>query len=224
MNGAEDHFMHPAHARVWRLLPWYVNGSLADQERLLVRAHLGECLVCAREHRRLDILAAAVAEPVAEHACNQAYARFVQSRAASASGGRRRLHLWFEPLPLVAGALLLVCSAALVGGVIASRDQAGAEPRQSFQTLGRQSGQGSALAEPALRVVLRDSGQAALDAWLKRHAADVLEGPSEIGVLTVKVALAPRTFDAMLARIRADEETLFVEPVSPVGMRPDRQR
>lgn len=224
MSGAEHELMHPAHARAWSLLPWYVNGSLADQERLLVRDHLGECLVCAREHRRLEILATAVAEAVEEHACNRAYARFAQRVAGAAPGRRRWPRLWFEPLPLVAGAVLLICSAALVGGVVVSRDQGGLEPRQSFQTLGRQSAQSSALAEPVLRVVLRDPGRAALDAWLKRHVAEVLEGPSEIGVLTVKVALAPRTFDAMLARIRADEETLFVEPVNRVGMRPDRQR
>ena len=225
MNGAEHRVLHPAHTQAWSLLPWYVNGSLAEGERTLVRAHLGECLVCAREQRRLEALAAAVAGPVEEQACNQAYGRLAQRiGSVPGSAAARRPRVRFEPLPLVAGALLLVCSSALVGGIVLSRAPGVAEAQQPFQTLGSQGAQGSGRVEPVLRVVLQDPSAAALQVWLDRHRAEVIDGPSAIGVLTVKVALAPRTFASMLAGIRADDATLFVEPVSMVGMRPDRLR
>jgi hypothetical protein len=225
MNRAEHRVLHPAHTQAWSLLPWYVNDSLGEGERTMVRAHLGECLVCAREQRRLEALAAAVAGPVEEHACSQAYGRLAQRLGAMP--GRpavRRPRVLFEPLPLVAGALLLVCSSALVGGIVLSRAPVATEIEQPFQTLGGQGTQGSGRVEPVLRVVLQDPSAAALRVWLDRHRAEVLDGPSAIGVLTVKVALAPRTFESMLAGMRADDATLFVEPVSMVGMRPDRLR
>lgn len=225
MKSAEHRVLHPAHTQAWSLLPWYVNGSLAEHERTVVRAHLGECLVCAREQRRLETLAAAVAGPVEEHACTQAYGRLAQ-RIGNVPGRApaRRPRVLFEPLPLVAGALLLVCSSALVASIVLSRAPVVADSLQAFQTLGSQGTQGGGRVEPVLRVVLHDSSAEALQGWLDRHRAEVIDGPSAIGVLTVKIALAPRTFDSMLARIRADDTTLFVEPVSAVGMRPDRMR
>lgn len=49
MNGRVIKFEGSVHAEADRLLPWYVNGTLADDERLQVEQHLVECAQCQRE-------------------------------------------------------------------------------------------------------------------------------------------------------------------------------
>ena len=221
MNQAENPLAPAAHDAAWALLPWYANGSLGEAERARVRAHLGGCLVCTRELRRLDVLAAAVRAPVDEHACTQAYARLSPRLGRAPRQPRRWLRL---PLPMVAGGLLMLCTGGLVTGLVLDGADPVAPSAQSFQTLGRHAPRDARAVAPVLRVVLQDASPAALTAWLARHDAELLDGPSAIGVLTVRVGLTAAGFDARLDALRADATTLFVEPVSSVGARPDRRR
>ena len=50
MREREDHGER-VHQRVWELLPWYANGSLAERERERVEAHLAACPRCQEEER-----------------------------------------------------------------------------------------------------------------------------------------------------------------------------
>jgi len=50
------------HQRVWELLPWYVNGSLAERERERVETHLAACLRCQEEERICRLMAGEVAK------------------------------------------------------------------------------------------------------------------------------------------------------------------
>lgn len=232
MERPEKNVMHPAHERVWELLPFHENGSLSAAEAREVEAHLGECLVCRREVGRLELLAEAVAVTAEEHACAQAYRRLSERIAASGSGsagplgwllaGLRNL---LEPVPLAAGAVLLVVSAALVGAIVLNGQSTLSGIDQAFQTLGQRTSSQTPVGKPQFRVVLREApGDDGLDAWLARHRAALVDGPSAIGVLTVEVPLASRSFDTVLDEIRADAETIFVEPVHVIGTRPDRVR
>lgn len=221
--------MHPRHAQAAALLPWYVNGSLAADEYALVRVHLGECLVCRREAQRLGHLARAVTGTVGEYACSQAYARLathIEGRARPwYRRGWRAVVGAFAPLPLAAGAAVLGCSAVVVALIVLGGTPPPATPGQSFQTLGQHRGSVSTLDRPRLRVVLRDGVTSAARAdWLARHDAELVDGPSAIGVMTVSVPLATMPFEDLVEAIRGDADTLFVEPVSAVGKRPDRQR
>jgi hypothetical protein len=49
MNGRIIKFEGPVHAEVDRLLPWWVNGTLDDDERTQVEQHLAECVSCQQE-------------------------------------------------------------------------------------------------------------------------------------------------------------------------------
>lgn len=228
-NGMTPLNMHPQHERAWSLLPWFVNDSLAEEERALVRAHLGECLVCRREVQRLEHLAHAVTGALGEYGCSQAYSRL----AAQIHESRQPWHVqaWravtrvLQPVPLAAGAAVLVCSAALVAIIVLGGAPSAVPDEQSFQTLGRHATGPASLDRPRLRIVLRDgvSGEA-LSGWLQRHGAELVDGPSAIGVMTVAVALGPHPFARVVERLRADADTVFVEPVSQVGVRPDRRR
>ena len=71
-------------------------------------------------------------------------------------------------------------------------------------------------------MVLKDVGLR--QPWLARHDAQLIEGPSEIGVMTVKLTLGARSFETMIAQMRAESDTLFVEPLRNIGTRPDRRR
>lgn len=231
MSGDKSDLMHPAHARIWELLPWYLNESLEDSESIEVRKHLGECLVCRRELDRLGRLAAAVSAPVQDHACNQAFARLSaqihhrQSQRSLVQQLVSGLKDLFEPVPLLAGASVLVVSSVLVAGIVLSGQTEVRRGEQPFQTLGQQLAISSEISHPLVRVVLRDgASDTDLDAWLVRHSAELVDGPSEIGVLTVRVATGARPFDTVLETIRADRETVFIEPVQLVGTRPDRHR
>lgn len=228
-GGMTHRNMHPGHARAWPLLPWYVNDSLAEEEHALVRAHLGECLVCRREVQRLDHLAQAVTGALGEYGCSQAYSRLAaqihDARQPWYAQAWRAVTRVLQPVPLAAGAAVLVCSAALVALIVLGGAPRSTPDGQSFQTLGRQALAPASLDRPRLRIVLRDgvSGEA-LSGWLQRHGAELVDGPSAIGVMTVAVALGPRPFARVVERMRADTDTVFVEPVSQVGVRPDRRR
>ncbi|MFL6192775.1 MAG: zf-HC2 domain-containing protein, partial [Thermoanaerobaculia bacterium] len=55
----EDHGDR-VHRRIWELLPWYVNGSLSERERVWVEAHLADCPRCQLEERACRGAAGAV--------------------------------------------------------------------------------------------------------------------------------------------------------------------
>jgi hypothetical protein len=216
------------HDTAWALLPWYANASLDGAERDRVRAHVTGCLTCTRELRRLDLLGRALTQPAGEYACGQAYARLA-ARLHPRRGAVARL--WgkvrsvCEPVPLVAGAALLIGSAFIAAAIVLSGERGTTAFDQPFQTLGRQVQPAGHLDYPELRVVLHDDTDGATRAaWLERHGAELVDGPSAIGVMTVRVPLGPDHLDAVVAALRADERTLFVEPVNVIGARPDRRR
>ena len=60
MREREDHGER-SHQRVWELLPWYVNGTLAQPERERVESHLASCRRCEEEVRTCRRTAAEIA-------------------------------------------------------------------------------------------------------------------------------------------------------------------
>lgn len=232
MADADNPVGAEAHALAVELLPWYVNGSLGAAEHARVQAHLGACLVCRRELRRLELLARVVAEPTATQASAQAFQRL----SAQIAGQRRPTRSWLQrtlgrvrtsvaPLPVAAASVVLALSIALLSAMALRSEPAPLQGGQGFQTLGARPPRAAELMYPHLRVVLRDDiGAEGLAAWLARHQAELVDGPSEIGVLTVRVALGQRSMDSAVGAIRADLQTLFAEPVDRVGQRPDRRR
>jgi len=228
MQAGEAIFAHPAHAEVWDLLPWYGNGGLEIATRRRVEQHLGECLMCTREVKRLRQLSVAVAAPADEYAASQGLARLSARMRAPRQSSRPR---WLDilrglvaPVPAMVAALVVVC-AVLVTDFERAMLAGAPHSDRTFQTLGQQRGTRDALGAPELRVVLRDAaGHTLRDAWLARHDVRLVEGPSEIGVLTVAVTPGRRSLGDMVAAMRADPDTLFVEPLSRLSARPDRRR
>ena len=61
MTGRVLPFEGPIHVEAERLLPWLVNGTLQDEERVLVEQHLVDCTQCQREVAWLRALQAQTA-------------------------------------------------------------------------------------------------------------------------------------------------------------------
>ena len=229
MTTGKQELSHPAHAWVWDALPWYHNGGLAPAERHAVDTHLGECLVCTREVRRLKQLTVALAAPATDQSCAHAFGRLsAQIRARENSWHGRLLGALRRRMP--SAPLLTGLAAAAMCAMVVALSTTIAQPitlaqHKSFQTLGRQQVPAAELSHPLLRIVVRDADHVATRSqWLGRHDAMLIDGPSEIGVLTVKVGLGPRSLNEVIESMRADADTLFVEPLSQIGSRPDRRR
>jgi hypothetical protein len=229
MNPAEQPANHPAHEAVWELLPWYHNDGLDGAQRALVDSHLRECLICAREVRHLRQLHMAVAAPANEQACAQAFQRLSAEIDARQRSWRERLRSFMlgfvAPAPIFAAvAMMALCGLwvwSVTGGDVVVTDSA----EKQFQTLGRHDSRASPLDQPLLRVVLKDSVDvAARRAWLSSHDAELVDGPSDIGVMTVRVKLGARGVASVIEQMRAEADTLFVEPLRTTGTRPDRRR
>lgn len=228
MSAADQDHTHPAHGAAWELLPWYEGEGLTEAQRALVRSHLRECLVCRREARRLRQLAAAMAAPAHDHASAQAFQRLSARIQSRETGWRARLRELFAGLAAPVPALAMVGVAVVAVLVAVSQrpvlESAVPAPNR-FQTLGRAERLESTLEAPLLRVVLREGVVRELrEDWLARHQAELVEGPSPIGVMTVRLALGARHLDSVIAGMRAEADTLFVEPLSLAGRRPERLR
>lgn len=229
MKPADNDTTHPAHKAVWEMLPWYLNDALDGVQRTRADGHLRECLICAHEVRRLRQLSMAVAAPANEHACAQAFTRLSAQINAEQGSWRGRLRTMLAglltPAPLLAGLAVAGLCALLVVKQHQGSAVVSAVAEKQFQTLGRQERLPALLAQPLLRVVLKDAlSESQRQDWLLRHDAELIEGPSPIGVITVRVILGTRNADDVIKQMRAEADTLFVEPLRATGKRPDRRR
>lgn len=229
MNTADNEPTHPAHKAVWEMLPWYHNDTLDGVQRARVDGHMRECLICAHEVRRLRQLNMAISAPANEHACAQAFTRLSAQINAEQGSWRGRLRALLagllSPAPLLSGLAVAGLCAFLVLKQHQGNEVVAAVAEKQFKTLGRHERLPSLLAQPLLRVVLKDAlTESQRQDWLLRHNAEVIEGPSPIGVLTVRVLLGGRNVDDVIKQMRAEADTLFVEPLRATGTRPDRRR
>lgn len=229
MNAADENAKHPAHDAVWELLPWYHNDGLAPAQRARVDSHLRECLVCTRELKLLRQLDMALTTPAMESASAQGFQRLTAEIDARQQSWRQRLRqclsVALAPAPLLAAVAVVALGLVVVWNVERGSATAADTVEKQFQTLGRHDGRTSLLTAPLLRVVLKDSVDAAArQAWLTGHDAELVDGPSDIGVMTVRVKLGARNVTHVIEAMRAETDTLFVEPLRSTGTRPDRRR
>lgn len=102
----------PAHRTTGELLPWYLNGTLAADERQRIEAHLAQCLRCRRElelQRELQaVLAGDEPERAVERALERAHARIDELESGWHPGaiGARLRRGWRETRPWLRGALV----------------------------------------------------------------------------------------------------------------------
>ncbi len=224
---------YTAHEAVWALIPWYVNGTLVEEESRLVRQHVQVCIACRKELAMQQQLSEAIrhSEDI-ELSPHGAYARLLEridgeKRKTDPTGGwRHRLGLpwrWLaEGVSLglkpqwafTMVALFLVAGASvLLGWNTASMDP-------NYRTLASSNGQLS-VGKSDLRVVFTERMQREqIDQLLLTVHGRIVEGPTPFGVYTIRIedesASAPGV--AAMEQLRNHIGVLFVEPSLPEAM------
>ncbi len=197
------------HERCWDDIPWWVNGTLPEAEQRRVAAHVEHCSECREELARQRQLYAHLhadtdAEPVPLEAWHELLARIDAAQPSSREPvtAKRR---WSQ--------IVLWAQAAVIAGLaIALWLPAGTG---SYVTLSSSS---SSTPHGAVRVVFApDASLERINRLLHDIGGEVVAGPSEAGVYTVKFASADTA--PTIAALRAQREVLFAEPASATGDR-----
>ena len=160
------------HDAVWKILPWHVNGTLAEDEQRLVAQHLRECLMCKRETDALSQLASAMENRVHDVACENALARLharIDERTPSS----------YIPWAAVASMVIIV---GLVFIATNRVTQGLVDFSSGYQTLGRNPDPVSNHVNRSARIIFRAEVEAAeMVSLLDTVDASIAAGPSRRG-------------------------------------------
>jgi len=217
------------------LLPWYLTGTLTDEERQQVDQHLAECGACRREleelsQLRVEVQAAHAAQPgLAPDLFARVLARIKLAEAAKgrvqqapAPTGLRwwdQVEAWLRTLftprwaPVLATSLIviqLVTIAGLVG--VLYREQ-----QERFGTLtGPTIEQSGPVA--LLRVTFQERApEGEVRALLQEIGGRIVDGPSTAGFYLVAVPAAePADLEKVITTLRARPDLIrFTERIEP---------
>lgn len=220
-----------AHRQCWQLLPWMVTGSISTNDRAHIERHLVDCAACRAElalqrelyahFQRDDTVMLAP-----QTGLQKLMARIedsVTSLDPRPENARSPAAVEKRPPPLsrwlgVAAALHVLIVGAVLALVWQERQAQWSAPR--FTTLSSPGLDDSSTAGATpdngviLRVVLQPhASNAALQALVRSVDAQLVAGPSEAGVYSLRLMDAKNDADIAraLERVRADPNVIFAE-------------
>jgi len=200
------------HGRVWSTLPWFVNGTLNDDECRDVETHLSVCLVCRREAAALRALAEAVASRTLEPKCEAALDRLHERLDDTSRPGL--VFPW-------AGAAVLAVITGLAGLVAVNTGLVGSGAQANvYNTLGVRTIEVLDDARPKARIVFdQDMTEWQLRELLLAVDAELIDGPTPRGAYTIAMPHVSRSEDvrAAVAKLRQSNRVIFVEPIVAVA-------
>jgi len=205
MNGRVIKFEGSVHAHADRLLPWYVNGTLDDDERAQVEHHLVECMPCQDEVAWLH----AVQEQFAEQAQKDDVSpklRQLHRRVARLHGTPRTSPAWQRREKGLAW-LAAVQAAVILGlSVVVLHPQ-----HDSYRTLSTSGSQ------DALLVVMFDphTREAQMRELVRSSHARIVGGPTEAGAYVLRVPEASSA--ATRKMLLGSPQVTLVEDLSTGG-------
>ena len=175
------------------LLPWYVNGTLTDEERAQVEAHLEHCEQCREELRFLTGLRQAVKQvadvPASPELGLKRLMREIDAETPASRPATRRM-AWWQP-SLAAAAVVIVIQGVLLLNLWQRDDDAGmrlaGEARPAAVVL--QIRFDAAAREEEIRALLRS-----LDARF-------VDGPSAVGLYRIELSGITPGDNEALARV-----------------------
>ena len=210
MTGRIVPFEPRGHDEALRLLPWLVNGSLAQEERGWLESHVASCAQCRGERALLeDLHAAVLAEEETDAGVEAGWRRVracVQPRAPAPSRWQAwqrqwaRAPRWIGWTLATQAALLVALGGLLVSAPLRTRHA----PPAAYRTLGAAPSAGNLLVmfEPQLR-------EAQWRGLLQAGGARSVDGPNAAGAYVLAVP-APRAAQACDA-LRAAHGVVLVE-------------
>lgn len=202
-----------AHREMRDLLPWFVMGTLEENESRLVEEHLQQCSACRGELEWERQLRAANNVALPERDVGRAFAALrarlpVDAPKISLFDRLRAVRERVLPRPWL-GWALAAQSLAIVGlcvALVSGRVFPGAQEAHSYRALSR-----PASAEPA-RVVVAFAPQTRIDEMrrvLLESGARIVDGPT--GADAFILAVAPERLDAAVQQLRAEKSVLLVQ-------------
>lgn len=210
------------HREAWELIPWVVNGTATDEERMLVHAHLAGCSDCAGEFRaqselRASVQAAATTDVDAAASFLKLSARLDSATAAAATHGRRFAAFTGRR------ALLAVIALETVSLIVLST-----APWMRGPTLGvtvyRTLGADAAIPRHAtIRAVLDPAlSLGDLQAMLAELRLQIVGGPSSAGVFSLapEAGATSVTTAQTVSMLRSRAGVRFAEPTHGGTERP----
>jgi hypothetical protein len=203
------------HEEAFELLPWFVNGTLADSEHAGVAQHVRSCLPCRvalQEQHQLQSLLEQ--QPTIPLSAEPAFDRLIQeigdSRLRRIQQTRTPISLprFLVPVrPLAITAAVLVISLGFASWLVTSSFNE--QPEGEFSTLSATGASGF-----DLDIVFADGiSESELRALVRNIDGVISGGPSDIGRYRVRVGAPPgdqADVDAVLEMLRDDERVRFV--------------
>ena len=199
MTSATRH-ADPVSRRAAELLPWYVNGTLAEQEKADVERHLRECLTCRaalRDEQRMQALTRIQDDvPLSPQHGMLDLLRRIERKSA-----RSRTSQWGMRLGFAAAAAFCI----VAGWILLSPPGSAPEP---FSTLS--DSEASAVA--MIDIVFADSiTEREIREIVREIDGQLVAGPTELGRYTVSLAAdSDSAAAAAIERLSGDPRIRFV--------------
>ncbi len=220
MSSSKGSHTSIVHQDVWEVLPWFVNGSLEDQELEQVERHIAGCEECRHEASELQQLArimvgAGAPMVTPDDAFPELLSKIEEAERLQAVPWPRRLLFAFSAEPflrpvLVAGLVVIVMLAALLWRQTVPR------PPEAFRTLSDSAAAAESTGLRVRMVFASEIDEGTLRRLLLEVEGQIVGGPSPYGVYTVELPAEkdPAARARLLEEIRARKEVEFLEPLT----------
>ena len=224
-----------AHRQAWDLIPWIVNGSAPESERLVVQAHLEECMDCRQElDFQRQLRAAMAVQSTAEIDMHDSWQRLRsrletaarpdatvrgaqrRSRSAGKAGGKSAMP-WLVAAMVVQAIGLGALGAAWWSHTTAHTTAPESAPASTATVYRTLSAPEAMVQAATIRVVFAPEVTVAqVQATLAAARLQVRAGPSDVGVWTLGPAGDSNraATEAALSELRARSEVRFAEAVA----------
>jgi hypothetical protein len=215
------------HQKAWESLPWYANGTLEGTELELVENHVSICVTCRSELKFLQGLGLQIHSSDALDTSAQRGLSEIMSRIAEQQSDVSLAPRSQQPLRSLAGRIanqlrispsalpkLLAAQAALIVllvGLIVVRYRS--DPGATFHTLSDPSPISQSLSTEIRLLFVDQATERQVRELLQKHRAQIIGGPSPLGVYTVALdpALALEDTDKVLDQIRSKAIVRFAD-------------
>lgn len=225
MSGRVLRFEGSAHNQAMRLLPWYVNGTLAAEELNLVSQHLAGCSECRREVdelRRLQDICTRVEDTTdATPSLARLRHKLQRDRATPTSRWERLRRHWMQSpawlrVTLAVQSCVLFAFAGVLIGQQLSGVRSATEPASTYRTLGDAApGERATAHDDARLVVVFDPriSHAEMQRLLRLSRTRIVDGPNEAGAYVLSAQADGQ--EAALDVLRGDRGVVLVQSLEP---------
>lgn len=210
------------HAEIYQLLPWYVNGSMAMQQRSEVRNHIEDCLTCRVELEQLHQLSDIIIQSNQEEIASAAAFSKLKSNIMSDTSHKQAVNQWIarrlhriEHSFLKPGLKpnLLTILAMLLFAILIQRSDTNNQIEQNkyYHTLSAQ--QSISTSNTDIRVVFStDTDDAKIQQLLESIDAYIVSGPSLKGAYRIRIDQTSQYQEQKLQQLRNNVHVIFAEP------------